>query len=150
MIDASNLANMVEELCNRFGGKLREAPEEEIVCRISFTSPQQAQSVFQDVSEYLAKKLGFEKTGLGTQFRLSKTTNSGFMEAGINVGNAYGYITKALEIRYAKDAFGKPFLELTPITKKGRGCTLYLGINTLGVYCEKNGCYASAEGCLWY
>ena len=139
-------ARVVKELCEKVGGDLRFLKQEEIlVCRVNISSPQQAYNLFEEVSDFIARKYGFEKTGLGTEFSFWKDTSNGNIRGAIDVSERDRRNLKALEISYDGD-----FIEITPISKRGRGCTLYLNKNTLGVYCEKNGCYASAEGSLWH
>ena len=146
----------LKDLCNKLGGvfRKRKYEEEEFeVCRIpvEVEAPYQRRieihRIFSEIAKFAESELGLTNLSLGSTINLTKTT-PGYVARSDGRLTAYDpESVTAIEIEYDPK---ENIYHVTPITKRGRGCTLFFGKYQIGGYCDKNKTYLSVESSVFY
>jgi len=146
----------LKDLCSRLGGAFKKRKYEDVeweVCRIPIRgeTPYQKRGniyeILQEISEFAQSELNLEKFSLGTTFSVSKSSSQheAHVEGKITM-DVPGNIT-AIELEYNTE---QKIYHLTPITKRGRGCTLFFSKYYIGGYCDRNSTSLYTEGSIFF
>jgi len=138
----------LKELCSRLGSRLGGSFKEEEwqTCRVKIdpeNASRELRAVFEEIVKLAKEELKLEADYLGGRFRVRKDKRDG--TAGVD-GMLVIYNpedVKAIVISY--DPEHRTY-HITPITKRGRGCTLVMKKYGIDGYCDKNNTEVTVEG----
>ena len=141
----------LKDLCSRLGGVFKKRKYDDVeweVCRIpvkgetSYQKKGAIHEILQGISEFAESELGLEKFSLGATFSVSKSSQYEAHVEGKITMDVPENIT-AIELEYNTE---QRVYHLTPITKRGRGCTLFFSKYYIGGYCDRNSTSLYTEG----
>lgn len=146
----------LRELCNRLGGKFRKRKydEEEFeVCRIPieaetpYQKRMEVHRIFNEIAKFAESELGLTNLSLGSTINLSKAgaSYSAHIDGTLTAEEPKDVTAIEIEFNPKEEVY-----LVTPITKRGRGCTLFFSKYKIGGYCDKNKTYISVEGSIFY
>jgi len=146
----------LRELCDKLGGRFkveRYDDEEYEVCRIPITGEKFSErqmkihEVVTNIAELAKEELGLEDLSLGSTLHFSKWSRTDAAHVKGLVGTEDPKKIRAIEIEYDRK---EKVYRVTPISVRGRGCTLIFGKYVIGGECEKNDSRLLVEGSVFF